>query len=235
MSSPRSSVVPAFCARILALPQLAAIALSPLAVAVAPPQAIAATAGKTYFFATRDACAASGAFSSRECAAAFANAKLQLRDRAPRFSTAGECRLRFRLCEMTRADVAEGEAMSYAPPEAAVFTPIALGVEMVASARGAMAAPTLAIETPARLFPYFPISRLYEARVSEVPRSGTVEENAAIPAADRFEPFSKRKPVEAASSFTASAFSAIEDSTRAASSETPEERRARLKNAPFVE
>jgi hypothetical protein len=198
--------------------------------------ASAASPGKIYFFASRIACAASGAFTERECAAAFANAREQLRDRAPRFSSAGDCRLRFRMCETSRSESGQGDAMAYAASESVAFTPLALGVEMTASAKGVLAAPTLAVDTPTRLFPYFPVSRPYEARDREPARSAQTETNAAILSADRFEPFSKRKPVAGASSFTVTVLGAIEGATqRDAASETSEERRARLKSAPFVD
>lgn len=196
-----------------------------------------AAPGRTYFFATREACVASTAFSARECAAAFANAREQLRDRAPRFASAGECRIKFRLCEVAREEPQPEEAMAYAPDEDAVaYAPMALGVEMVASARGAEAAPTLAVDTRARLFPYFPVSRPYEARRDEPAQLGAVEENPSILAPDRFEPFSKRKAIGSVTTFTASALGAIEGATHEPGpSETPEQRRARLKAAPFIQ
>ncbi|WP_442756662.1 DUF1190 domain-containing protein [Methylocystis sp. JAN1] len=215
----------------------AAIMIALFALAGEAGAAPAAAPGKTYFFATREACAASGAFSPRECAAAFANARLQLRDIAPRFASAAECRLKFRLCEIIRPEPQGEDAMAYAPADdAASYTPMALGVEMVASARGAEAAPTLAIDTRARLFPYFPVSHAYQPRRDDPAQLGAVEENPSILSADRFEPFSKRKPVGSVTTFTASALGAIEGATHdSAPAETPEQRRARLKAAPFFE
>ncbi|MBL1256609.1 DUF1190 domain-containing protein [Methylocystis sp. Sn-Cys] len=205
--------------------------------ALSAPTAEAATIGKTYFFATREACAASGAFTDRECAGAFANAQLQLRALAPRFDSSADCRMRFRLCTASRTGPQAGDALGYATQdEAVVFTPMALGVEMVASAKGAGAAPTLAVDTPARLFPYAPVSRPYEPLRPGFDPPGGLPENAAILAADHFEPFSKRKPFGGPMTFTASALGAIVGATHdAASAETREQRRARLKTAPFVE
>lgn len=194
--------------------------------------AAASTAGKTYFFATREACVASGAFTARECIAAFANARQQLRDRAPRFETGSDCRLRFRLCDVSREESQEDDALAYAPSEAVAYTPTALGVEIVATPKGAEAAPTLAVDTPARTFPYFPVSRRYEAQRPESAQAGADPENPAILAADRFEPFSKCKPAKGATTFVASALGAIEGATH---DESAEERRARLKAAPFIE
>ncbi|MBI1980971.1 MAG: DUF1190 domain-containing protein [Methylocystis sp.] len=193
-----------------------------------------ATSGKTYFFATQEACTASRTFTARECAAAFINAKAQLEDRAPRFESSGDCRLRFRLCEVRWIEPQQDEALAYAETDAVAFMPMALGVELIKTARGVEAAPTLAVDTPTKLFPYFPVSLTYEARMSLQPR--TEPENSAILSADRFEPFSERQPFTGATTFIPAALGAIEGATNgSASYETREERRARLKNAPFVE
>lgn len=145
--------------------------------------------------------------------------------------------MRFRLCTATRMEPQEGEALGYAQDEAIVFTPLALGVEMVASARGAESAPTLAIDTPARLFPYAPVARRYEPPRPGFDQPGEFQEkNLTILAADHFEPFSKRKPFDGPMTFTASALGAIVGATHDVSpAETREQRRARLKTAPFVE
>jgi uncharacterized protein YgiB involved in biofilm formation len=197
----------------------------------------AVVSGKTYFFATREACVSSGAFGARECAAAFANARLQLRDRAPRFASATECRLKFRICEAVFDETQAGDAepIVYAPDGAGVaYTPSALGVEMVAAARGAEAAPTLAIDSRARLFPYYPVSRPYERRREEA--IGAVAQNPSILSADRFEPFAKRRLIGSVSTFTASTLGAIESAANDSDSpETPDQRRARLKAAPFIQ
>jgi hypothetical protein len=225
------------------------MSLATMSLAAFAGDAAAATLGKTYFYATRDACVAAGAFSGRECAAAFANARAQLHDRAPRFAGSGECRLHFRICEPVRVEIPADEAgsegasdpMSYAPMEETAFAPSALGVEIVASRNGVVAAPTLAIETPERLFPYFPVTRPYEPTQegqSIAARSDGAnrreQQNAAILAPDHFEPFSRRRPVAGATTFTASALGAIEATARPGG-ETPDERRMRLRNAPFVE
>lgn len=189
----------------------------------------AATAGKAYFFASRQACVASQAFTEQECAAAFANAREQLFDLAPRFSSAGECRLRFQLCEIRGGGPQEEEAMAYAEAEAPIsYTPVALGVEMSATADGVEAAPTLAVDTPAKLFPRFPVSEIYQRRED-------AERYGAILPADRFQPFPKRQPIDVNQVFRPFALGAVEETRRPASQETPAARRERLKNAPFVE
>jgi uncharacterized protein YgiB involved in biofilm formation len=96
----------------------------------------AAPAGKAYFFASREACVASQAFTRHECASAFANAHEQLLDLAPRFSSGGECRLRFQLCEISGAGPLEEEAMAMRNGRAVAYTPVAIGVEMAATMNG---------------------------------------------------------------------------------------------------
>ncbi len=188
--------------------------------------------GKTYFYATRQACVAAGAFSARECASAFANAQAQFRDRAPRFASSGECGLRYRLCEMSESRGESHDAAAYAQAEDLYYVPAGLGIEMIVTARGVEAAPTLAIETRERLFSFQPISGPYEPEMPERP----AQENASILSADRFQPFSKLKPFTGATTFQAAALGAIENATRETrASETPEQRRARPRSAPFVE
>ncbi|HEY8127044.1 MAG TPA: DUF1190 domain-containing protein [Methylocystis sp.] len=192
--------------------------------------ASAALAGKAFFFASREACVASQAFTRQECASAFANAREQLLDLAPRFSSGGECRLRFQLCEISGAGPLEEEAVAYAEAEEPVaYTPVAIGVEMAATMNGVEAAPTLAIDGPAKLFPRFPVSQIYERR-EEADRYG------AILPADRFQPFPKRKPMDVRQIFRPFALGALDEGgERPVSQETPQERRERLRNAPFVE
>jgi hypothetical protein len=215
-----------------AAPRGGALAVLSVALLLAP-LAEAATLGKTYFFATREACAASEVFTALECAGAFANARLQLHDLAPKFASSGACRQRFRLCAETRSEPEDGGAFSDSAEMSVAFMPIALGVEIVATPAGAAAAPTLAADTPAGLFPYFPTSRRYAARRFETAQP---KENAAILAPDHFEPFSKRKPFDGPLPFTASTLGVIVGSTNdEPPSESAEERRARLKAAPFVQ
>jgi hypothetical protein len=191
--------------------------------------AFAATPDKSYFFATREACAA--AFRKRECDAAFANAEAELRDRAPSFDSRSECRLKYHFCEARRIEPLDAEET-----EAIAYSPLALGVEMVAAARGVVAAPVLAVETPPSLFPRYPVAREYVARMKEPPRDEALAYNAILPA-DRFAPFPKNSAAGAIASFVPVAPSAADDAplTVASQEETPQERRARLRNAPFVE
>jgi hypothetical protein len=193
-------------------------------------RAAAATPGKSYFFASRQACAVSGAFRKRDCDAAFANAEAELRDLAPTFSSRAECRLRFLYCE-TRRIRAEGDETG-----SIVYSPLALGVEMVAAGSAVAAAPVLAVETPASLFPRYPTSRAYAARARESAVNGTLAYNAILPA-DRFAPFPKDSASGALARFVPTA-QAVEEEVPldiASHEETAQERRARLKNAPFVE
>ena len=196
------------------------------------PPASAATLEKTYFFATRDACMTSGAFTPQECAAAFANARAQLRDKAPRYSESGECRLHFRLCEPFQADAPIEDSLSYELAERPAFAPSALGVEIIAAPGGVEAAPTLAVDPPHRLFAYFPVSRSYEAEIEDK----ALRESAAILAPDRFVLFSKHKAFTGEVRFAAAALGTIEGPTgaEASATETREQRRLRLKTAPFI-
>lgn len=200
--------------------------------------AVAATPGKTYFFASRQACAVSGAFSREECVAAFLNASAQLQDRAPHFSSSGECRARFQLCEVRREGAA-GDALAYAETETIAYTPVALGVEMILTARGVESAPTLAVETSAKLFPKIPVARPYAPQESEAPRVEAPRQGmklTAILPADHFEPFPGRQPIDVRAAFRPFALGSLEEaSPGSASEETPAQRRARLKSAPFIE
>ena len=214
----------------------ATLALALQLLAVASGGAMAATPGKIYFYATREACAASGAFTRQECVAAFLNASAQLQDSAPRFASSGACRMRFQLCEIRRQPPQDAEAMSYAETESIAYTPVALGVEMVLTARGVEAAPTLAVETSGKLFPKYPVSRPYEARTPAEPEERTLQGKSTILPADHFEPFPKRETADVRGAFSPFALGALDDNARsAAADETPAERRSRLKSAPFVE
>lgn len=198
--------------------------------------AAAATPGKIYFFATREACAASGAFTRQECVAAFLNASAELQDRAPRFASSGECRARFQLCEIRRLDPQDGEAMAYAETQAVAYVPLALGVEMILTGRGVEAAPTLAVETSANMFPKFPVSERYAARPSPREETTAMAGQSAILPADRFQPFPKSAPIDVRATFAPFALGALDDAASSeAARESPAERRARLKSAPFVE
>jgi Protein of unknown function (DUF1190) len=228
MSKPEASAMPHFVKAVL-------IVLAGSIFLACGATAAAANLGRSYFFANRDACAASGRFTAEDCAAAFANARAQLRDRAPRFGSSEECRLKFRLCDVARPRTPVEEAMSYAPEEEVAYTPTALGVEIVVSANGVESAPTLAVETSARVFPYISISRPYRAEQRQVEAQQDAQ-NVAILPADHFEPFSRRRPFSTVASFTASALGAIDVATREAGRpESVDERRRRLRSAPLIE
>jgi len=233
-------VTASFCARGAVCRLSLATCLAASGVLIDGGGAFAASPGKSYFFATRDACVAAGVFLKRECDAAFANAGAELRDRAPRFSTGEDCRLRFHMCEMRRFAPQDGADSEGVEADPVAYVPSALGVEMVASAKSVEAAPVLAVETPPSLFPKVSVARVYEPREREAPRQEASENSAILPA-DRFEPFKKRKPSDGAPTFNAYALGALGDGQRldasasVASQESPQERRARLKNAPFIE
>ncbi|PPD46208.1 MAG: hypothetical protein CTY15_02245 [Methylocystis sp.] len=202
----------------------------------------AATSGKIYFFATREACAASGAFTRAECVAAFINSSALMQDRAPRFSSSSECRQRFQLCELRPAEGERSEAAAYAETDALAYAPVALGVEMILTARGVEAAPTLAVETSAQLFPRLPVSRSYEPEEATPPETKLLAGQTTILRADRFEPFPKKKPMDVQAAFSPFAAGGFEPSPLreaathdADAQESLAERRARLRRAPFIE
>ncbi|MCI4677159.1 DUF1190 domain-containing protein [Rhodoblastus acidophilus] len=91
--------------------------------------------GQPYFFASRRACASSGAFSARQCAEAFDRVDDLMRERAPKFPDRVDCVLQFKLCEK----------------ESGSYRPQALGVEIDPAPRGLVATPMLAVETPAAM------------------------------------------------------------------------------------
>lgn len=196
----------------------------------------AAPSGRSYFFANRGACTASRLFNPDECAAAFANAAAELRDRAPHFPSNADCRSRFRLCDVTRSKETNEETTSYSPTGEISYTPIALGVEIVVSINGVEAAPTLAVDFPRRVFPFFPISQPYQNQYKETQKIRNEQRNEDILAPDHFEPLSRRLPLAGATTFTPSAVGTIEIATsKPSKSETADERRRRLKQAPLID
>ncbi len=108
-----------------------------------------AAAISSYLFATPEACAASRRFSRQNCADAFANALVELRERIANFSTRWKCQFKYRLCEK---DGGAEEA----------WRPTLLGVEIVVGAGEPSATPILAVETPRGAFAALPISRSIE-------------------------------------------------------------------------
>jgi hypothetical protein len=196
------------------------------------PIAYASPLGKLHFFATPEACVASGVFRKPECDAAFANANDQLRDQAPSFASRMDCQLRFRLCEPQRDEVSskEGNAVRRS------YTPVALGIEIAHTAMGAVAAPALAVEAPPGVFSPQPASRAYTPRdASERDPNRAIRR--AAPPADRFEPFWASPPPSSTDLVEATAFKTFVQE-RAESSkplETHRERRTRLRSAPFIE
>lgn len=105
-------------------------------VALLAPALARAQNSNSHFFASRDACRGSGAFSTADCAAAFDRVAVLMRERAPHFADRMECVLRFRSCERQET----------------YFQPAAIGVEMVKGPRGPVAIPALAVETTASMF-----------------------------------------------------------------------------------
>lgn len=190
----------------------------------------AAAAGKSFFFATRQACAASGLFDQKQCANAFANALAEMRERAPSFATRIDCHLRFGLCEKREIDAA-------APPGVGVrgrFAPVMLGVEIFDRIGGGVAAPVLAVANPRGLFRERTIRRLDVARPSAAPGDvgGTKPDPGAAAPSVPPPPPGDAGRVEADNDSGSRKPSDAETPRR---SETPDQRRERLRNAPFIE
>jgi hypothetical protein len=185
-------------------------------------EATASQGRKTYFFATREACIASGRFQNWECTAAFTIALDQLSNHAPSFSSLDECQFRFRLCSRRQSETET------------LYAPQALGIEIDATPNGSIVAPTLAIETPMGMLPPQPVSRTTESQ--EADRIGSRDVELA-PRSDGFEPFRGGSVVVPRKFILQSDLVGI-SSTRSQSASTPETtqaRRMRIKSAPLIE
>jgi hypothetical protein len=178
-----------------------------------------AVAGGSFLFATPHACASAGIFRRRECEIAFSNAQTELQERTETFSSRRRCEARYRLCEKSDSDES-------------AFRPVLLGVEIMGRRERWAVAPVLGVETP-RLFSGRPISRIV------APRPMT-ERWTPILAGDRFrlggagaatagaEPFDD-------ADFEAQAQARAPEPAAIATRESADERRERLRSAPFVE
>jgi hypothetical protein len=184
----------------------------------------ASQAGKSHFFATREACAASGEFRKWECETAFANAAEQLYNQAPSFPSKADCQLQFRLC---------GRRPSESDSDAD-YAPLALGIEIANTPEGSIAAPALAVETPAGMLPPRPVSRAFGGRRMDKSEPRNVE---LAPRTDRFEPFFGGRVIEQRTFIRQSSFMTLapEKTNNAPTLETLQDRRLRIKNAPFIE
>jgi len=91
-------------------------------------------------YATENACRADSQMSAEECRNAFANARAELDEAAPRFSRRDECEKHFRRCMIVGLGGARG----------AEFGPAAKGVEIVVrSSSDKTARPVLEVDLPA--------------------------------------------------------------------------------------
>lgn len=143
---------------------------------------------KPNFFANIEACIASGEYLKSECHNAFENARRQLLDLAPKFSSFSECRFRFKLCELEPANQTDSIQNTDANDESLRILPSILGVEIIRLERGLYASSVLAVEIPSELFPRFSLAETYENKES-------MKANAysAIRPSDVFEPFPSLK------------------------------------------
>jgi len=142
------------------------------------------------FFASLDACIASGDFSKKECRSAFHNSEIQLKDRSPKFSSMQECRFRFQICELQTIDLSAQSETSENVEEDYNYIPVSLGVEIIRANSGLYATSVLAVETPTDLFPKISLSDGYE---SDVLSNTGANAYSAIRPSDYFEPFPSLK------------------------------------------
>lgn len=142
------------------------------------------------FFATMDACIASGDFSKKECRSAFYNSQIQLKDRSPKFVSMQECRFRFQICELQTTDLSTQSETNENVEEDFNYIPVSLGVEIVRTNSGIYATSVLAVETPADLFPKFSLADGYD---SDVLSNTGANAYSAIRPSDYFEPFPSLK------------------------------------------
>lgn len=183
-----------------------------------------AAPGKSFFFATPEACAASLQFGERECANAFFNVEAEFDQRAPVFASRMDCVDRFQQC---------GRAPDRTAPGEEAFRPLMLGVEI--SAKGAV--PVLAVVNPPEMFASQPISRLKASR-------SVASWGAPILTPDRFEPFRMARAAEPTTAFEEQSpkepFKEAAAKRFEARVERPDplaqaRRLERLKDAPFIE
>lgn len=174
---------------------------------------------KPAFYATSAACVAAKIFNRRECDNAFSNAVAQLRDRRLAFSSRIDCMLQFHLCEQQGQD--------------GVYVPVVLGVEIVKGRRGAFATPVLAVPTPPGLLPPQSITSIVAPRETE-----SVPRKLVLLPTDHFERVDPSGVREAWRHFRrremgiSPVFVADEPGKPR---ETPQQRRLRLLEAPFIE
>jgi hypothetical protein len=183
---------------------------------------------KSAFFATRAACVASKMFREQECDNAFDNALAAIQAHHFSFTSKFECAIRFRLCDRVE------DAIEASPKGA--FAPILLGVEIIKESTDAVAKPVLAVETSSELFPFYSITSLYPPKVPSPPQEAIPQRGADLPT-DHFALVDSREIRKAWAHFSANqagrAPSADVDADLPRR-ETPQQRRERLRNAPFI-
>ncbi len=186
---------------------------------------------KPAFFATPGACVASKIFSRSECDGAFGAALAEIRARGFTFTSQFDCVARFRLCER------DGDAAMTSAKHA--FRPVMLGIEIAQGPRGRVAKPVFAVETPPEaLLPKRAESVVgtTETRDAQENPENLPQRSAELPVdhferVDSWEEIKKswgRFQLKAAASPISPA---AEDSHPR---ETPQQRRERLQNAPFI-
>ncbi len=180
---------------------------------------------RSVFFATRAACATSKIFSVRECDNAFDNAVAEMKTRRLGLASRMDCISRFRLCERL-GGASEG-----------AFVPVLLGIEIAKGPGGGVAAPVLAVEMTPGFFPARSIASVYAPRADTQGNHEDVQARADQ-LTDHFELVDAGRIRENWAHFRtgqSAELAVSRDQAAGTRRETPQERRDRLRNAPFVE
>jgi hypothetical protein len=177
---------------------------------------------KPAFYATSAACAAARIFSKVECDNAFSSAFAEIRTRRLAFSSRIDCMVQFHLCERQGHDG---------------YAPVVLGVEIVKGRGGGLVTPVLAVPTPPGLLPQQPIAGPIESREDAADTEPLARRPILLPT-DHFERVDVGDVREAWGRFrrldeAVAPVSVADEPVR--TRETPQQRRARLQEAPFIE
>lgn len=202
-----------------------------------------------YFFATLEACIASGRFEKHECKIAFENAKLQISDRIPEYTSIGECRLEFQECDIIQPSNVESLEFSQTSEEEQTqkYLPTLIGVEIVINQSSQMSMPVLSKDNSLKPFVYVSLSEKYSVQSQRLLELEN-KEYGDIRKADSFEPhptFSNMKPSHQFKPIPARYLISLPPNieqksnsnnniTISNSEETSEERKIRISKAPVV-
>lgn len=192
----------------------------------------AAPAPNAAFFASPGACIASKILSKSECDEAFGAAIREMRSRGLYFASQFECVARFRLCERVDGPAELGATHT--------FRPVLLGIEIARGPRGRFAEPVFAVETPPEFLPPKPaagvVPRTREGlgALTSAPKPPQLSPELPI---DHFEHVDSWDIKKRWSEFhlDAAGPNSLPADADSRPRETPQQRRERIKNAPYIE